>query len=158
MKFISQSRQPRQSLQGLIRRAESGDDTSFEFTTAIIPLMLMVCLIAFATVIRSAQTPAWTAASECARASIATLNQGIGQTQGEEAGMNSLRGNHLSTAGATVNVTYGTWDRGTEVTCRVNYNIDVSGIILIENLLPGNRLPMNAQVTLRVEKYKSRWG
>lgn len=146
------------SRQRLRHAVERGEDASYEFTVAIVPLMLMICLIAFATVIRSAQTPAWTAASECARAAIATLDQSIGTAQGELAGMNSLRGNHLSTSGATVRVfAPAQWARGANVTCEVNYNIDVSGILMLDGMLPGNVLPMQVAVTMRIEPYKSDW-
>ena len=148
----------RQSLRALWKWAERGDDASFEFATWIVPLMLMICLIAFATLIRSAQTPAWTAASECARAATVTLDQSIGVAQGEAAGWNSLHGNHLSASTASVQVTAPTgWKRGAEVTCQVNYNIDVAGILMLDGLLPGNVLPMQVAVTLRIDPYKSDW-
>lgn len=154
MDGVSHSR----GLRSLWKRAERGDDASFEFTVAMVPLMLMISLIALATIVRASQVPAWTAASECARAAIATLNEDIGVAQGKRAAMNSLSGNFLLTTGLTVDVDYGTWDRGSSVTCKVNYGIDVSGIVMLNGLFPGDSIPMNAEVSLRVEKFKSRWG
>ena len=144
-------------LRTLLKNAERGEDASFEITVAIIPMMMMIALIVFATLVRSSQVPAWTAASECARASITTLNSSIGVKQGVEAGWNSLRGNFINTSTAAVNVTYGSWTRGSDVTCTVSYNIDLSSITLLNGIVPGNSLPMQAQVTLRIEPTKSKW-
>lgn len=147
----------RSHLRTLWRNAERGEDASFEFTVWIVPLMMMIALIAFATLVRASQVPAWTAASECARTAIATLDSDIGVAQGEAAGWNSLRGNYISTAAASVRVTFGAWEPGSDVTCTVNYGIDLSGIFLLDGLVPGNSIPMQAAVTLRVEPTKSRW-
>ena len=151
---------PLRAAEQCLRNAERGDDASFEFTVAIVPLMLMVCLIAFATVIRSAQMPAWTAASECARAGIATLDPAIGKAQAEDAGNKSLHGNYLSGSVGAAHIVQpdaANWKRGADLTCRVNYNINVSGILMLEGLLPGNVLPMQVDVTLKIEPYKSAW-
>jgi hypothetical protein len=141
----------------MLRAAERGEDSSFEFTVMIVPMVLMMSLIAFATLVRSSQVPAWTAASECARAAIATLDEDIGVAQGRRAAMNSLSGNFIRATGLTVNVAYGTWDRGSTVTCRVDYNIDLDGVVLMDSFFPGNKVPMSAEVSLRVERFKSRW-
>jgi len=139
------------------KNVERGEDASFEITVAIVPLMMMIALIVFATVIRTSQVPAWTAASECARASIATLDPSIGVAQGKAAGWNSLHGNYINTSSASVNVSYSSWTRGSDVTCSVSYSIDLSGITILDGLIPGNALPMQAQVTLRIEPDKSSW-
>ena len=132
------------ALARVVRAAERGEDSSFEFTVMIVPMMLMMSLIAFATLVRASQVPAWTAASECARAAIATLDEDIG--------------NFIRAAGLNVDVNYGAWERGSTVTCRVNYAIDLDGVVLMDSFFPGNKVPMSAEVSLRVERFKSRWG
>lgn len=146
------------ALARVVRAAERGEDSSFEFTVMIVPMMLMMSLIAFATLVRASQVPAWTAASECARAAIATLDEDIGVAQGRRAAMNSLNGNFIRAAGLNVDVNYGAWERGSTVTCRVNYAIDLDGVVLMDSFFPGNKVPMSAEVSLRVERFKSRWG
>lgn len=142
----------------VLRAAERGEDSSFEFTVMIIPMVLMMSLIAFATLVRASQVPAWTAASECARAAIATLDEDIGVAQGKRAAMNSLSGNFIRGDGLSIDVIFGKWDRGSTVTCRVNYNINLDGVVLMDSFFPGNKVPMSAEVSMRVERWKSRWG
>jgi len=146
-----------QALARVLCVAERGEDLSFEFTVMIVPMVLMMSLIAFASLVRASQVPAWTAASECARAAIATLDQDIGVAQGERAAMNSLKGNFIRATDLSIDVEFGDWDRGSTVTCRVNYNIDLDGVVLMDSFFPGNKVPMSAEVSLRVERWKSRW-
>jgi Flp pilus assembly protein TadG len=136
-------------------RAERGEDESYEFTVVIVPIVVMILLIAFATVVRAAQMPVWAAASACAREAIASADETIGRNQGERAAWNSLNGNVINASAVQVVIT-GTWAPNTPVTCQVSYNIDVSGIVGF-NEMTGGSVPMSAQVTLRTEPYKSRW-
>ena len=139
----------------LLHCAERGEDESFELTVMIVPLVLMMLLIAFVTAVRSSQMPAWTAASECARAAIATLNEGIGRAQGMRAAMGSLIGNNISTDAVNV-VINGSWTPNGTASCQVSYDIDVSDIAGI-SVISGGKIPISALVTMRVEPYKSRW-
>lgn len=149
----------RQKLSKILRRcvaqAQRGDAQSFEFSIWMLPLAIMVTLIGVVAVIRPAQYPVWVAARECARNAITTLDAGTGVNQGIQAGYNSLRGNHLNSSSASINVSYGSWERGSDVTCTVAYKIDVSGIPLIQGVYKD--IPMQASVTLQIEPLKSRW-
>jgi hypothetical protein len=145
-------------LKGGIRRwreLERGEDEAFEFTTVIVPLVIMIMLIAFATLARSKQMPAWSAASECARSAIASLDPDTGRRQGVEAAEGMLAGNYVDPATAQIEVT-GTWEPDTPVTCSVSYPIDVSGIPGFAELT-GGAIHIQSEVTLRAEPYKSRW-
>lgn len=117
--------------------------------------MMVIVIIAFATVVRASQMPAWSAASECARMAVATVSPSIGAAQAREAASQSLRGNTLRALNTQIQVT-GTWAPGALVTCRVSYDIDVSGMFGIGDLV-GGKIPIVAQVSLRVEPNKSRW-
>jgi hypothetical protein len=139
----------------VLRSAEHGESESFEFTVAIVPIVTMILLIGFATLVRSSQMPAWTAASECARAAIATEDEDTGRAQGEQAARDSLAGNFIVPESIDIRLE-GDWTPDSPVMCRVIYDIDVSRIPSFSELLNG-RLPMRAEVTLRTEPYKSRW-
>lgn len=121
----------------------------------MLPLAIMITLIAVVAVVRPAQYPVWVAARECARNAITTLDANSGVQQGIAAGYNSLRGNHLSASSASINLSYGGWERGSDVTCTVSYSIDVSGIPLVQGVY--KNIPMQASVTLQIEPLKSRW-
>ncbi len=142
----------------LLNKAERGEDTSFEFTAAVLPMAVMITLIALTTLVRSSQLPLWTAAMSCARAAAATLDHSIGEDQGEAAGMTSLLNNNINAKAAPiVQVTANEWARGKPVTCEVSYDIDVSGIPGFSELVPGGSYPMSASVTLPIDPWKSRW-
>jgi len=134
---------------------ERGEDESFEFTALITPIMLMLMMIAFAVLVRSSQMPAWTAASECARAAIATRDEGIGRAQGLHAAYDSLAGNYIRASAGSVSIK-GDWAPYGNVTCSVTYDIDTSGITFFAELT-GGRVPIIAVVTLQVEPHKSKW-
>jgi Flp pilus assembly protein TadG len=138
------------------REFERGEDEAFEFTTLVVPLVIMIMLIAFATLVRSKQMPAWSAASECARAAIESLDADTGKRQGKEAAEGMLAGNYVDPSMAQIVVT-GTWEPDTPVTCNVSYSIDVSDIPGFAELT-GGAIQVNGAVTLRTEPYKSRWG
>jgi hypothetical protein len=152
---LAAARGLRRRAMGWLRQAERGEDTTYEFTVWIVPIVIMILLIAFATLVRAAQMPAWSAASECARAAIATLDESLGRTQGTRAAFDSLRGNFIKATAATVTIA-GNWTPNSSVTCRVSYDIDLSELAGF-NDLTGGAIPMSAEVTLRVEPYKSRW-
>jgi hypothetical protein len=144
----------------LLKNAERGEDTSFEFTAAMLPMAVMITLIAMTTLVRSSQVPLWTAALSCARAAAATLDESIGTEQGEAAGRNSLANNNISGTDNSdpvqVSAPQG-WGRGKPVTCEVSYTIDVSGIPGFSELVPGGGYPMSASVTLPIDPFKSKW-
>ena len=140
----------------IARLAERGEESVVEFTVASVPIMIMVLLIAFVTVVRSAQMPVWTAAGECARAAVATMDESLGREQAERAARDSLAGNSISATSIQVDIV-GVWRPESTVTCQVTYDIDVSGIAGFAELT-GGRVPMSAEVTLRIEPHKSRWG
>ncbi len=139
----------------LMRRMERGEDESFEFTALITPIMVLLMMIAFAVLVRSSQMPAWTAASECARAAIATLDESIGREQGLTAAYDSLHGNFIRASSGSVNIS-GDWSPYSNVTCTVAYDIDISGITFFDELT-GGRVPVSVAVTMQVEPHKSRW-
>ena len=139
----------------VLRNAERGEDTSFEFTAGIFPLIMMILIIAFVTIVRSSQMPAWSAASECARAAVASRDPNQGDAQARRAAVNSLEGNNISGNSAQINIS-GSWAPGSNVTCQVSYDIDVSGIMGFSELT-GGKVPMSVSVSLRVEPYKSVW-
>ena len=139
----------------LLHLAERGEDQSFEFTVVIMPIVVMILLIAFATVVRAAQMPVWSAASMCAREAIASADESVGRQQAKQAAYDSLAGNAISASLVNVDIT-GDWTPGTDVTCRVSYNIDVSGIQGFAEWT-GGYVPVVASVSLRAEPNKSRW-
>ncbi|GEM_PF-4949918 len=145
----------RRNLARLLRQLERGEDESFEFTALITPIMVLLMMIAFAVLVRSSQMPAWTAASECARAAIATLDEEIGRAQGLTAAYDSLNGSFVRASTGSVSIN-GTWTPFSNVTCTVTYDIDVSGITFFADLT-GGRVPVTAVVTMQVEPHKSRW-
>ena len=143
----------------LLRNAERGEDAGFEFTYMVLPMAMMITLIAAVTLVRSSQLPLWTAATECARAAVATLDESIGTRQGEEAGMNSLLGNGISAASVpSVDITLGPdgWARGKPLTCEVRYTINTGGVPGFSNKFPTG-IPMSASVTLPIDPWKSQW-
>jgi hypothetical protein len=140
---------------GQFRRFEHGEAENFEFTTLIIHLVVMISLIAFATLVRSKQMPAWSAASECVRQAVATRDADIGKAQGDQAARAMLAGNYVDPTTATVSID-GSWEPGGRVTCKVTYLIDVSGIPVMGELTGGG-VTMSGQVSLHTEPNKSRW-
>jgi len=144
----------RRVVSGLLRQAERGEASSFEFVGAIMPIMMCILLIAFATIVRASEMPAWSAASECARTAIASEDETNGREQGELAAMNSLLGNSILATSGQIEIT-GDWTPGSLITCRVSYDIDVSNLDFTG--VWGGKVPISAEVSLRVEPYKSRW-
>jgi Flp pilus assembly protein TadG len=142
-------------IRDVLRQAERGEDTSFEFTVAMVPLTMMILIIAFTSIVRSAQMPLWSATSECARMAVATEIEATGRARGEEAARALLEGYFIKPGSVQVNIT-GDWTPDSVVTCRVSYDIDVSGIAGFAELT-GGRVPMSAEVSLRVETHKSQW-
>ena len=139
----------------IVLSTERGDGSAFEFTVAIIPLVMMLVLIAFTSIVRASQMPAWSAASECARAAVATMDPSLGATQARRAATNSLIANNISASAATITIT-GDWTPGGSVTCRVAYDIDVSVVLGLANVTNGT-IPMVVSITLLVEPNKSSW-
>jgi hypothetical protein len=139
----------------LLRALECGDDQTFEFTVAVVPIVAMIMLIAFATVVRAAQMPAWMAASECARQAIASVDEATGRAQAERAALDSLYANAIDPSTIRISIT-GDWTPNSIVSCQVSYGINVSNIAGFSELT-GGRVPVVAEVALRVEPFKSRW-
>jgi hypothetical protein len=140
-----------------VRQAERGEDQSYEFSSVIVPIVLMILGIAFATLVRAAQMPVWTAASECARQAIVSADEDTGRANGERAALSALSGNVIGIANVDVNVDVaGVWGPDAPVTCHVSYDIDTSGIAFFAELTRGV-VPVSAEVTLTIEPYKSRW-
>ncbi len=137
------------------RSAERGEDSSFEFTTLVVPIILMILLVAFASIVRAAQMPIWNAASECARQAVASQTEATGRRQGTDAALASLNNNAIDPTSVEIIIT-GAWVQNSSITCQVNYNIDVSNLAFIYELT-GGVVPMSAQVTLRTEPFKSKW-
>jgi hypothetical protein len=137
------------------RQAERGEDTSFEFVAAIGPIVIMILTIAFVVVVRASQMPAWSAAANCARAAVATLDESIGRQQALNAAQQSLLGNSINATNSQIAIS-GNWSPGAQVTCRVSYDVDVSWIGLFAEMM-GGKVPVQASVTMSVEPYKSNW-
>lgn len=138
-----------------VRTAERGEDSSFEFTTLIMPIILMILLVAFATIVRATQMPIWTAASECAHEAVVSLTENIGREQATQAALASLHSNAIDPTSVVINIT-GNWEPDSPITCQVQYNIDVHNLAFISEVT-GGYIPMSAQVTLRTEPFKSKW-
>lgn len=142
----------------LLRNAQRGEESSFEFTVMLLPMTMMITLIAVVTLVRASQLPVWTAATACARAGIATLDESIGTRQAEAAGMNSLIANNISATSAPV-VTVSTpdgWMRGKPLVCTVSYNINAGIIPGFSDDYPSG-IPVSAEVELNIEGFKSKW-
>jgi hypothetical protein len=137
------------------RWAERGEDTSFEFVAAIAPIVIMILLIAFVVIVRASQMPAWSAAANCARSAVATLNESIGRQQGLYAAQQSLLGNSINAINSQIAIS-GSWAPGAQVTCQVSYDVDVSWIGFIAEMT-GGKVHVQASVTMSVEPYKSHW-
>lgn len=143
----------------LLKNAERGEETSFEFTVFVLPILMMIILIAMTTLVRSSQLPVWTAATACARAAIVTLDERIGRDQGTTAALNSLLSNNIS-ASAAPDVVISVpkdWLRSKPLICTVTYNIDVSAIPGFSSMVPGGVVPVEATVELNIEGFKSKW-
>lgn len=145
-----------------LRQFERGEDESFEFTVVIGPLVIMIMLIAFATVARTELMPAFSAASECARAAITTYDPATGQEQGEQVARGILASNYVNADSPSTHVEVsgdeedGIWPPDTPVTCSVSYQIDVSGIPFFAEMT-GGFIPISSSVTLHTERNTSRW-
>ena len=137
------------------RSAERGEDSSLEFNTLVVPIILMILLVAFASIVRAAQMPIWNAASECARQAVASQTEATGRRQATDAALASLNNNAIDPTSVEIIIT-GDWTPNSPINCLVNYNIDVSNIAFISELT-GGFVPMSAQVTLRTEPFKSKW-
>ncbi len=143
------------AVSSVLRQAEKGEDTSFEFVSVIGPIVFMILTIAFVVVVRGSQMPAWSAASECARAAVATLDENIGRAQAQRAAEESLAGNSIKASSGQIVIT-GDWSANSTVTCTVSYNVDVSWIQILSEFTGGS-VPVTASVSMRVERYKSIW-
>src|SRR4051794_12270913 len=80
----------RSFLKRIKRQAERGEAQSFEFVVMVLPMMFLISVIGLVIIYWSARLPAKRAAIDCARSAIATLNQSIGETQGEFVGAQSM--------------------------------------------------------------------
>lgn len=138
-----------------IHITQRGEDTSFEFVTALVPIIILILMIAFVVIVRASQMPAWSAASDCARAAVATLDQNIALQQGTLAAQQSLIGNSISAMDSYIKIT-GSWNPGDKVTCQVSYDVDVSWLGFLADITKGKVL-VYASVTMTVEPYKSNW-
>ena len=145
----------RRFAQELWRKAERGEDTSFEFVSVIGPIVVMILLIAFVVVVRASQMPAWSAAGNCARAASATLDEGLGREQALYAARQSLIGNSIKAMDSNIFIS-GSWEPGGKVTCLVRYDVDVSWIEFMAEMT-GGKVPVSASVTMTVDPYKSNW-
>ena len=121
----------------------------------IVPMVLVILMITFATLVRTAQMPVWTAASECAREGIASASETIGRRQAENAALKSLAGYAIDPTSVQVKIT-GDWTLDSTVSCYVGYNIDTSKLAFFAELT-GGHVSMAAEVTLHPEPHKSRW-
>ncbi|MBX7213563.1 MAG: hypothetical protein K1X39_06050 [Thermoflexales bacterium] len=138
------------------RCLERGEAETAEFTIAIVPMVLLISLIAAAAIIRPAQLPALFAAQACARAASVSLDSSIGVRQGIQAAADSLTGNNLATAQASIRVwSAGPWERGASVTCAIAYHVDVSGLPLVGGAF--GVIDIAAQSSARIEPSKARW-
>ncbi|HEY3342473.1 MAG TPA: hypothetical protein VGK81_10660 [Anaerolineae bacterium] len=148
-------REVMRKLANLCASAERGEDTSFEFVTAMVPIVIMILLIAFVVIVRGSQMPAWSAASDCARAAVATLDESIGRQQAMLAARQSLIGNSISAMDSFITIN-GSWNPGDKVTCQVAYDVDVSWIEFL-NVVTKGKVLIYASATMTVEPYKSNW-
>jgi hypothetical protein len=153
---MNKAARPGSGLSRFLRLLEHGEDSSFEFTTMIVPMVLMILMITFATLVRAAQMPVWTAASECARQGIASETEIVGRQQALDAAMQALLGYTIDPASIRVNIITVDWLPGSPVTCQVSYNIDTTNVAFFSELTNGH-VSMAAEVTLRIEPFTSHW-
>jgi Flp pilus assembly protein TadG len=161
-----------------LRKAERGEDATFEFSMMIVPMMAVIFMIAFVAIYWASKLPARAAATECARVASATLDQAIGVDQGELAGRESLANNNinadLSNPFVLVQVTPSTggWNRGDIVTCTVRYRINLAdssqapaiadgSVDELLNGIPANVAPAGLEIVeivrMKVDPLKSKW-
>ena len=156
-----------------LRQAERGNDTTFEFTVWVVPLVTMVFLIGVVVIYWSSRLPVRAAAVDCARAAIATLKESVGVNQGEEAGLQSLHKNNINAQNATVEVTTGGgWSRGDAVTCTVRVKIDLGNnqprpapgsftfldlLLSPTSSIGSDGIEIVEAVTMHIEPLKSNW-
>ena len=162
----------------VLRRAQQGEDATFEFTVMVVPMVALVFMIGFVTIYWASRLPARAAASDCARAAVATLNQNVGVIQGEKAGRLSLAGNNINSSDTDPNVVIqvtpntGGWRRGDEVTCTVRYTIHLANTSTTAVAAPGSfeqlltgipagvdpaALVIVERVKMKVDPLKSNW-
>lgn len=143
--------------QNLLRNIERGDGDSFEFTVTAMPILMLIGMIAFATIVRTSQMPAWDAAFNCARLATSSRSISLGESQGQEAALRSLNSNFVKVKNARIDVQQ-VPDAGQvgAVRCTVSYDIDVEGIFLM-GPITGGKVPMTASVLLDRQRFQSDW-
>jgi hypothetical protein len=97
-----------------------------------------------------------TAAYDCATAAVETLDADRGVYQARTAALATLDGFRLDRSRAGVQV-WGTWQRGHPITCRVTYHHGPSLVPWMDVLFPDAPSTTEAQVSLLVATFKSRW-
>ena len=161
-----------QRLQTILRQAQLGEAATFEFTVMIVPMMILILLIGMITIYWGTRMPARRAASDCARAAIATLDAPTGIAQGRAIAQESLKGNNMNADSFHIDI-FGDWSPGGKVTCTVRFRIllpndstpqtnlgsaetwfDINNVI---TLIDDKALVVIEGVTLEVEPFKSEW-
>jgi hypothetical protein len=159
---VNPTKSPFHRIQRALSGMERGDADTFEFTVGILPLAMVMVLIAGVAILRPAQLPAWIAARECARNMTTTLDSVIAETQGELAGLKSLKGMPLAGASIGPDNVVGVYNleggnpRNGTVRCTVSYVVPLSNIPMIGTLF--GDVPMNASVRMKIDPLKSSWG
>ena len=146
-------------LPGIASRLERGDAESIPFLTSLPILVALVTMIAVGSVALPIRPLIWSAARECARWAAESIDEATGTAQGLRAAQEVLTGSNMQRGTWTVTVTHAGpfWTRDVPVTCRVDYNVDLSGFGVAGFFAPAVTVPMSTEVTFRIQPFKSRW-
>lgn len=138
------------------RTTESGQ-AMIEMLMLIMGFIIIIAGIIYFGRVLYADIAVQVASYDCARAAVETLDVNRGPNQARQAAYTTLAGWQVNSDHAWTMVSYEPWDRGSRVSCRVNYRVPV-GNIPGASLIFGSNPPMVAgATTIRVEQYKSRW-
>jgi uncharacterized protein (UPF0333 family) len=136
-------------------RSEEGQG-SIELLLLVMGVLLIISGILYFGRVLYSDIAVQVAAYDGARAAIETLDNTRGPHQARTVAYTTLDGWQLNPRNSSVTVMYEPWNRGSRVRCLVSYRVP-TGNIPGARLLFGGDPVVNGSVTLRVEKYKSRW-
>lgn len=140
-------------LQRFRRASESGQAAVETALVILVLLALLGGVMAIGPLIYT-HLAVLTAANDCATAAAQTLDPGQGHFQGVSAAQETLASFRVRQGAAAITVS-GVWTRGSPVTCRIGYEVDLSGIPMAASF----NLPTDIEytVSLPAQAYKSTW-
>ncbi len=135
-----------------------GQSATLQFLIVVLVLVLVLGLAMFLTKIRPAQVSVAAAARACASQSGVSLSQQRNLHQGTTAAHAVLQAAHLDPGQAVVTVTpLGPWGRFGQVSCQVDYTVDLRAVPYLRAFAPGSQVTLHEQYTVSVNPHKSRW-